>query len=82
MPATKRRPKAGDPVAVVWLDIAGGDHGEPDTPTCESLGYYQGYIQVRGRRCLLTHRSKHSSADYDTGWDCYPASIVVKVRVL
>ncbi len=78
----KRKPKAGDPVEVSWLDITGSDSGRPTLAQCRSRGYFCGYEQLAGRRCLVTHRSVGMGEDYDTGWDAFPASIVVKVRVL
>lgn len=80
-----RKPKKGDLVIVRWVDIAGGESGEPEVPVFETPGFFIGW---RGRgedRILHIARSRianGTSLDWQTGWDAYPPgavrSIVVK----
>ena len=81
---SKRKPKPGMLVAVVWEDIAGGEGYTHETPVFRTPGYWLGRVTVDGREYVVTERSQTVSggSDYARGWDRYPADIVLRVEVL
>ena len=75
------QPQPGDLVLVRWEDIAGGEHGTPETPVFETPGYFVGWVRRGGRRYLDMGRSRliEGSSEFNVGWDTYPAAVVKEV---
>jgi len=81
---SRKKPKPGDLVAVVWEDIAGTEGHRLETPVFRTPGFWVGTVEADGREYIVTERSQIVTGDDDfaKGLDRYPAAVVLRVEVL
>jgi len=82
-----KKPKAGDLVLVIWLDITTDPTGATEAATvtlCATPGFYVGHRMTKGIKTLVVTPNANIAPEWKTGtgWDAYPASVVREVRVV
>ena len=79
---SKRKPKRGDIVRVVWLDIVCDAHGElcdADAMRFDSVAKFVEWRKgAHGEVLVTTDTTSKDGEIY--GWTCYPAGVVVSLK--
>ena len=80
-----RKLKLDTIVRIGWLDIMEDSTGDPNTSRVvlrSTIGYVRGVKKNNGVLVLTLSFTKDPDGDDQTGWICFPVSVVREVEVI